>query len=87
MDILIANTADSFRLAKHLHMLPNDLTMVHPLVDGAAMGYGFYKYKCTVQVGFGFNEKTGENVGTVPCNKKTKILKMVSRGAYTLAVI
>ena len=51
--ILVANATDSFRIAKHLHMLPNDLTMVHPYVDGVAMGYGFYKYKCTVQVGFG----------------------------------
>ncbi len=75
MDILLANATDSFLLAKHLHLLPNDLTMVHPLVDGAAMGYGFYKRECRLNSGFGFNEKTGHGIGNAPCNKKTENFK------------
>jgi len=43
MDILM-NASDTYRLARNLHHIPRDLTMVHPLVDGESGGNGLFGY-------------------------------------------
>lgn len=67
-DIDIAMSAeDTHTVARNLHLLPDDLSMVHPLVDGAAMGYGMYNEMCPLSNGFGFEKDTGKGVGAVDC--------------------
>jgi len=69
-DIDVTMTAaDTHKVAKHLHLLPSDMTMVHPLVDGAVMGQGIYPGECPLQRGFGFDAATGEGLGTLDCAK------------------
>jgi hypothetical protein len=68
MDVIMT-AADTHKVAKHLHLLPSDMTMVHPLVDGAVMGQGIYPGECPLQRGFGFDAATGEGLGTLDCAK------------------
>ena len=67
MDIFMA-AEDTHKVANHLHLLPNDLSMVHPLVDGATMGRGIYKGMCSASNGFGFDPITGKGVGSLDCS-------------------
>lgn len=69
MDIMMT-AQDTHAVASHLHLLPRDLSMVHPLVDGATMGYGVYKKQCRLADGYGFDRFTGVGNGTVPCKRK-----------------
>jgi hypothetical protein len=68
MDIFM-DAEDTHKVAKHLHLLPNDLSMVHPLVDGATMGRGIYKGTCTLSSGFDFDPITGKGVGSPDCSR------------------
>jgi hypothetical protein len=68
MDIFM-NAEDTHKVAEHVHLLPDDLSMVHPLVDGATMGKGVYKNKCSASNGFGFDPLTGKGVGSLDCSR------------------
>ena len=68
MDIFM-NAEDTHKVAGHLHLLPDDLSMVHPLVDGATMGKGIYKNMCSASHGFGFDPVTGKGVGSLDCSR------------------
>ena len=67
MDILMRHN-DTHLVARNLHRLPEDMGMVHPLVDGAAMGHGIYKGECPGRLGYGWH-RDGTAEGPAQCDQ------------------
>ena len=77
MDIMMRHN-DTHHVAAHLHLLPKDLSMVHPDVNGAAMRHGHYATdgNCKLSDGFGY-DRAGNTQGSVDCGRQNRYLDCI----------